>query len=78
MNNVLRELINKRCLVYLDDIIVFSTSLDKHLTLLKNVFEKLKNPDLKLQLDKYEFLKEGNDFLEHSWTKRCNAKSRKG
>jgi len=43
MNNVLRELINKHCLVYLDDIIVFSTS--------------LQNANLKLQLEKCEFLK---------------------
>jgi len=50
MNNVLRELINKHCLVYLDDIIFFSTSLDEHLTSLKIVFEKLKNANLKLQL----------------------------
>jgi len=47
INNVLRELINKHCLVYLDDIIVFSTSLDEHLTSLKVLFEKLKNANLK-------------------------------
>jgi len=65
MNNVLRELINKHCLVYLDDLIVFSTSLDKHLTSLKIVFEKLKNANLKLQLDKCEFLKKETELLGH-------------
>jgi len=65
MSNVLRELINKHCLVYLDDIIVFSTSLDEHLTSLKIVFEELKNDNLKLQLDKCEFLKKETAFLGH-------------
>jgi len=49
--------------VYLDDIIVFSTSLHEHLTSLKTVFEKLKNANLKLQLDKCEFLKKETEFL---------------
>jgi len=49
----------------LDDIIVFSTSPDKHLTSLKIVFEKLKNGNLKLQLDKCEFFKKETEFLGH-------------
>jgi len=55
MNNVLRELINKHCLVYLDDVFAFSTSLDEHLTSLKILFKKLKNANLKLELDKCQF-----------------------
>jgi len=49
----------------LNDIIVFSTSLDEHLTSLKIVFKKLKNANLKLQLDKCEFLKRETEFLGH-------------
>jgi len=49
----------------LDDIILFTTSLDEHPTSLKIVFEKLKNANLKLQLDKCEFLKKEKEFLGH-------------
>jgi len=40
MNNILRPLLYKHCLVYLDDIIVFSSSLDEHLNSLQLVFNK--------------------------------------
>jgi len=40
-NNLFEELIYKDCLVYLDAIIIFSTSLEKHILTLKKVFEKL-------------------------------------
>jgi len=69
MNNVLRPLLNKHCLVYLDDIIVFSTSLEEHLQSLQLVFEKLSEANLKLQLDKCEFLKQETSFLGHVITK---------
>lgn len=65
MNNVLKEVINKCCLVYLDDVIVFSTSLTEHLELLRKVISKLREANLKLQLDKCEFLKRETKFLGH-------------
>jgi len=68
MNDILRPLLNKHCLVYLDDIIVFSTSLDEHLQSLGLVFEKLAKANLKLQLDKCEFLKQETTFLGHVLT----------
>ena len=42
MDNVLREHIGIRCLVYMDDIIVFSTSLQEHLDNLRKIFDTLK------------------------------------
>jgi len=66
MNFVLKDLINKHCLVYLDDVIVYSTSLNEHLDSLRKVFEKLQEANLKLQLDKCEFLKKQTDFLGHT------------
>nr|AAM11674.1 pol protein [Drosophila melanogaster] len=69
MNNLLRPLLNKNCLVYLDDIIVFSTSLEEHLQSLEAVFEKLSQANLKLQLDKCEFLRQETTFLGHVITK---------
>lgn len=49
----------------MDDIIVFSTSLEEHLMSLRKVFAKLKEANLKLQLDKCEFLKKETEFLGH-------------
>lgn len=65
MDNVLKELINKICFVYMDDIIVFSTSLQEHLVNLKTVFQKLRESNLKVQLDKSEFLRKEVAFLGH-------------
>lgn len=65
MDDLLRDVLNKFCLVYLDDIIIFSPSLDEHIKHLKLVFEKLKNANLKLQLDKCEFLRKETEYLGH-------------
>ena len=46
MDNVLKDLQGKICLVYMDDIIVFSTSLQEHISNLKAVFQKLKESNL--------------------------------
>lgn len=65
MNNVLKEFINKICLVYLDDIIIFFTSLQDHLKFLNKIFHRLREVNLKVQLDKSEFLKKETNFLGH-------------
>lgn len=65
MNNILAGLIGKTCFVYLDDIIVFGTSLENHLKNLQLVLERLENSNLKIQLDKCEFLKRETEFLGH-------------
>lgn len=65
MDNVLRGLQGKICLVYMDDIIIFSTSLQEHISNLKLVFERLQDNNLKIQLDKSEFLKKNVEFLGH-------------
>lgn len=65
MDNVLRGMVNKTCLVYMDDIIVFSTSLQEHLVNLKKVFDRLRESNLKIQLDKSEFLHKEVKFLGH-------------
>jgi len=51
MNNLLEDLIYKDCLVYMDDIIVYSTSLEEHISL-KRVFNKLREANLNLKLDR--------------------------
>jgi hypothetical protein len=63
MDNVLRGLPNT--VVYLNDIIVFSTSLSEHILNLESVFQRLREVNLKVQLDKSEFLKRETPFLGH-------------
>lgn len=49
----------------MDDIIVFSTSLAEHTQNLRKVFDALQNANLKIQLDKSEFLQKQVEFLGH-------------
>lgn len=55
MDNILHSIQNEKCLVNLDDIIIFSTSLEEHLKNLKSVIERLRQTNFKIQLDKLEF-----------------------
>lgn len=68
MNSVLREYVNKICIVYLDDILIFSTSLDEHLDNLKKIFKRLREAELKIQIDKCSFLQNQTEFLGHVLT----------
>lgn len=65
MDNMLRGLQNNICLVYLDDIIVFSTSLQEHMENLEKVFQRLQESNFKIQMDKSEFLKHETGYLGH-------------
>lgn len=65
MDNVLKGLQNKICLVYLDDIIIFSTSLQEHMVNLEKVLKRLRDSNFKVQLDKSEFLKLETTYLGH-------------
>lgn len=70
MDHVLRDLIGVCCLVYMDDIIVFSTSLQEHIEKLRKIFAALEKVNLKIQLDKSEFLQKQVAFLGHVVTNR--------
>ena len=65
MNFVLKDLINKICFVYLDDIIILGKSLQEHIQNIKIVFQRLREANLKLQLDKSEFLRKEVAYLGH-------------
>ena len=59
------------CLVYLDDIIVFSTSFTKHLDHIRQVFLALKSKNLVLNPPKCEIAVTQIDYLGHTITKNC-------
>lgn len=68
MDNVLRGLQGLHCLVYLDDVIIFSKSLHEHAEKLKAVFDRLRETNLKVQLDKSHFLRKEVLYLGHTIT----------
>ncbi|KAG5862547.1 hypothetical protein JTB14_025219 [Gonioctena quinquepunctata] len=65
MDHVLKGLQGHLCLVYMDDIIIFSTSLQEHIINIKKVFQRLQETNLKIQLDKSEFLEGEVAFFGH-------------
>jgi transposase InsO family protein len=65
MYKILKTVLFQSALVYLDDIIVFSKSIDDHIEHLATVFRLLAFAGLKLKLNKCEFFKNTIDFLGH-------------
>jgi len=54
---------NNMCLVYLDDIIVYSSIVEEHLLGLKKLFDRLRITDLKLKPSKCSLLRAEVNFL---------------
>lgn len=69
MNSVLLGLNKNQCFVYLDDIVIYGSSLEDHNTKLINVFQRLRNNQLQLQPDKCEFMRQSCEYLGHIITK---------
>ena len=65
MNHVLRSVVGKFCLVYLDDIIVFSKTRETHLVNLKVIFDLLDQAGLKLGFAKCTFMRTSVNYLGH-------------
>eukprot|EP00257_Ricinus_communis_P021198 XP_015580626.1 uncharacterized protein LOC107262021 [Ricinus communis] len=55
MNHVLRHFLRKFVVVYFDDILVYSRSLDEHVSHLRQVLQCLRNEQLYVNLSKYVF-----------------------
>ena len=78
MDTALRRLVGKICFVYLDDIVVYGSTLQEHNTNLVTLFERLRAVGLKLQSDKCKFLRPELEYLGHSITKDgCKLKPNK-
>ena len=65
MERCMGELNLKECLIFLDDILVFSQSFEEHLERLEAVFSRLKQHGLKLKPSKCEFFKTKVTYLGH-------------
>ena len=65
MEYILAGLQGDHCLVYLDDIIVFSTTFDQHVKKLRAVFNRLSAAGLKLKPSKCCFGQKSVNYLGH-------------
>lgn len=65
MNTVLTGMIGLKAFVYLDDIIVYATSISDHTKKLTEVFSRIRKFNLKLQPTKCEFMRKEVTFLGH-------------
>lgn len=65
MEHVLRELKGKCCMVYIDDVVVFSKNKQDHLQHLQQVFQCFHKAGLTLNLKKCNFIQKSLTFLGH-------------
>ena len=65
MESCLEEMHLKWCIIYLDDIIIFSKTPEEHIERLRGVFEKLSAAGLRLKPSKCEFFKSRITYLGH-------------
>ena len=65
MNKILKVVLYKSTLVYLDDIIVYSKTIEKHVEDIETVFKLLAENGLKLKVKKCYFFRNKIDYLGH-------------
>ena len=65
MDKILMKYLHTFSFVYMDNIVIFSKSLQEHLQHIKLIFDELREHGLKIQLDKSEFLRKEVPFLGH-------------
>ncbi len=65
MENCMGDLHLRECLIYLDDIIIFSNTFEQHLERLEAVFKRLSDNGLKLKPSKCELFRDKVKYLGH-------------
>ena len=65
MDLVLSGLNWEICLVYMDDIIIFSENFDKHLEDLQKVFDRIRSAEMLIKVTKCSFCRKEIEFLGH-------------
>jgi hypothetical protein len=68
MNDIFREWLGDFVVVYIDDILIYSASLEEHAEHLRKVFQRLRENKLYAKLEKCEFRVTKVDFLGHRIT----------
>ena len=77
MLNCLGELNLTYCLIYLDDVIVFSHTEEEHLERMRVIFDRLREHSLKLKPSKCEVFKTEINYLAHHVSKKGVQPSKK-
>ena len=77
MLNCLGELNLTYCLIYLDDVIIFSKTEEEHLEQMRVVFDRFREHGLKLKPSKCEVFKTEINYLAHHVSKRGVLPSKK-
>ena len=65
MNSVFSDMLDERLLVYLDDLLVYSESLDQHLIDVRQTLQRLRDNQLKAKRSKCEFAVQHVEYLGH-------------
>ena len=65
MGHILRGFEYRFTLIYIDDIIIFSKSVEEHLSHLEEVFRRLRQANVKLNPKKCNFVKQKVEYLGH-------------
>ncbi|EED23163.1 gag/polymerase/env polyprotein, putative [Talaromyces stipitatus ATCC 10500] len=68
INNVISPYLHDFTITYLDDILIFSNSMEEHVKHVRLVLERLKTAKLQVKLKKCEFHVQETDFLGHRIT----------
>jgi hypothetical protein len=69
----LRTQIDSYCLIYLDDVLIFSPTFERHLKDLTSVFQRLQKANLQLRTDKCFFARKEVKYLGHIVSKGGEA-----
>lgn len=69
IHTILEDVMGKNVFVYVDDIIVYSSTYEDHMNVLGEVFQRLIKHNIKLKINKSEFLKREVAYLGHILTK---------
>ncbi|GBG92173.1 hypothetical protein CBR_g54570 [Chara braunii] len=65
MNDIFRDILEEYVLVYLDDILVYSRTLEDHIRHLRDVLQRLRKHGFYAELSKCRFAQRKVDFLGH-------------
>ena len=63
MNNLFSDLLDHGVVVFLDDVLIYSATLEEHLRLLNKVMERLRKFEFYCKLKKCNFLQPNTTFL---------------
>jgi hypothetical protein len=65
INTIFRDMLGPNIHIYLDDLLISSDTMEKHKELLKNVFERLRQHNLQLKIEKTAFFRDEVEYLGH-------------